>query len=41
MSGVVKISEGDEQELMEAVANVGPIAAAVDATSNAFRVSGQ
>ena len=38
MSGVWKISPGDEKELMEAVATVGPVAAAVDATSNSFRV---
>ncbi|CAI8040751.1 Procathepsin L (Fragments) [Geodia barretti] len=37
MSGVVKISQGDEKQLMEAVATVGPVAAAVDATANAFR----
>ena len=39
MSGVIKITAEDEQQLMDAVATVGPIAAAVDATSNAFRVS--
>ena len=39
MSGIVPITKGDEQQLLEAVATVGPIAAAVDATSNAFRVS--
>ena len=38
MSGVIKISQEDEKQLMEAVATVGPVAAAVDATSNAFRV---
>ena len=38
MSGVVKISQGDEKQLMEAVATVGPVAAVVDATSNSFRV---
>lgn len=38
MSGIVKISDGDEQQLMEAVATVGPVAAAVDATPKAFRV---
>lgn len=38
MSGIVKMNDGDEQQLLEAVATVGPVAAAVDATSNAFRV---
>ena len=38
MSGIVKITPGDEQQLLEAVATVGPVAAAVDATSKAFRV---
>ena len=38
MSGVIKISQEDEKQLMEAVATVGPVAAAVDATSNSFRV---
>lgn len=38
VSGVVRISPGNERELLEAVATVGPVAAAVDATSNAFRV---
>ena len=38
MSGVIKISEGDEKQLLEAVATVGPVAVAVDATSKAFRV---
>lgn len=37
-SGVVRITAGSEKELLEAVATVGPVAAAVDATSNAFRV---
>lgn len=41
MSGIVKISAGDEQELLEAVATMGPVAAAVDATSYAFRVRRQ
>ena len=40
MSGMVSIDAGNEQQLLEAVATVGPVAAAVDATSNAFRVSG-
>ena len=39
MSGVVKITSGDEKQLMQAVATAGPVAAAVDATPNAFRVS--
>ena len=38
MSGVNKITPGDEKQLMEAVATIGPVAAAVDATSNTFRV---
>ena len=38
VSGVVRIHAGNEKELLEAVATVGPVAAAVDATSNAFRV---
>ena len=36
---MVSIDAGNEQQLLEAVATVGPVAAAVDATSNAFRVS--
>ena len=39
MSGSVSIACGSESELQSAVANVGPIAVAVDASSNAFRVS--
>ena len=39
MSGIVSIPRGDEQALLQAVATVGPVAAAVDATSNAFRVN--
>ena len=38
MSAFIKISAGDEQELLKAVATMGPVAVAVDATSNAFRV---
>lgn len=38
MSGVVSIKSGSEQELLAAVATVGPIAIAVDASSNGFRV---
>jgi len=39
MSGSVSIRCGSESDLQSAVANVGPIAVAVDASSNAFRVS--
>lgn len=39
MSGSVSISSGNENDLQSAVANVGPIAVSVDASSNAFRVS--
>jgi hypothetical protein len=38
MSGVVSIKSGSEQDLLAAVATVGPIAVAVDASSNGFRV---
>ena len=38
MSGVVSIKSGSEQDLLVAVATVGPIAIAVDASSNGFRV---
>ena len=38
MSGTVSIASGSEDDLQSAVANVGPIAVAVDASSNAFRV---
>ena len=38
MSGSVSISSGKEDDLLAAVATVGPISAAVDASSNAFRV---
>lgn len=38
MSGAVNIKSGSEQELLAAVATVGPIAVAVDGSSNAFRV---
>lgn len=37
MSGVVAVQVGSEDSLFSAVASVGPIAVAVDATSNAFR----
>ena len=39
ISGMVAIEEGNEKGLMGAVANVGPVAVAVDGKSNAFRVS--
>ena len=39
MSGSISISCGNENDLQSAVANVGPIAVAVDASSNAFKVS--
>ena len=35
----MKISKGSESNLMSAVANVGPVAVAVDGASSAFRVS--
>ena len=38
MSGSISISSGKEDDLQSAVANVGPIAVAVDASSNGFRV---
>ena len=38
MSGSISISSGNEGDLQSAVANVGPIAVAVDASSNGFRV---
>ena len=38
MSGSVSIASGNEDDLLAAVATVGPISAVVDATSNAFRV---
>ena len=39
MSGSVAIDCGSETDLLSAVANVGPIAVAVDGSSNAFRVN--
>ena len=39
MSGTVTIKKGSESSLLSAVANVGPVAVAVDGSSNAFRVS--
>ena len=41
MSGTVNIQSGSETYLQVAVANVGPVSAAVDASNNAFRVSMQ
>lgn len=38
MSGIVKIPSGNEESLLKAVFNIGPISVAVDASSNAFRV---
>ena len=38
MSGIVPISTGDEDKLLAAVYNIGPVSVAVDASSNAFRV---
>lgn len=39
MSGTVRISSGCENSLLSAVAFVGPVSVAVDASNNAFRVS--
>lgn len=39
MSGMVAISSGSESDLQAAVANVGPVAVAIDGANNAFRVS--
>ena len=38
MSGSVEIKSGSESDLQSAVANIGPIAVAVDASSSGFRV---
>ena len=38
MSGVVNIKSGSEEDLLAAVATVGPIAVNVDGSSNGFRV---
>ena len=38
MSGRVQIKSGSESDLHSAVANIGPIAVAVDASSSGFRV---
>ena len=39
ITGFIQIASGNEQDLQTAVAYVGPIATAVDASSSAFRVS--
>ena len=39
MSGMVRIPSGSEDTLLSAVAYVGPVTVAIDANSNAFRVS--
>ena len=39
MSGSIQITSGSEDSLQSAVANVGPVSVAVDASNNAFRVS--
>ena len=36
---MIRISSGSESDLLGAVANVGPVAVAIDGQSNAFRVS--
>lgn len=38
MSGMVAIASGSEGDLQAAVANVGPVAVAIDGANNAFRV---
>ena len=38
ISGSIHIKSGDEYSLMAAVANAGPVAVGVDASSKAFRV---
>ena len=38
MSGVVNIKSGSEEDLLAAVATVGPTAVVVDGRSNGFRV---
>ena len=37
-TGVISIASGSETDLLAAVATVGPVAIAVDANTNAFRV---
>ena len=38
MSGVITISKGSEEDLQTAVAYIGPVAVAVDASNRGFRV---
>lgn len=38
MSSIISIHAGSEQDLLEAVATVGPVSVAVDGSTNAFRV---
>ena len=38
MSGIISIPTGSEKDLLAAVATVGPVSVAVDASTNAFRV---
>ncbi len=38
MSGIIKVSSTNENSLQAAVASTGPVAVAVDASSNAFKV---
>ena len=38
MTGVVQISKGSEDSLLQAVATTGPVSVAVDGSSNAFMV---
>ena len=39
MTGIVKIKSGSESDLEAAMALVGPVAAMIDGSSKAFRVS--
>ncbi len=39
MSGSVSIKSGSEEDLLTAVANVGPVSVAIDGANSAFRVS--
>ena len=38
-TGIVQIKSGNEKELQAAVATGGPVAVAIDGSSNAFRVN--